>query len=60
LLLPLERISKFFFLNYIPNTPVGCTNVNSFELIKLKGNLVFPENQVILGGYYGGHFPLEK
>jgi hypothetical protein len=41
-LLPLERISKLCFVIYIPNTPVGCTDVNSFELIKLKGNLDFP------------------
>jgi hypothetical protein len=30
------------FCNYIPNTPVGCTNENSFEIIKSKGNLAFP------------------
>jgi hypothetical protein len=33
------------FVIYIPNTPVGCTNVNS------------PENQVPLGGYCRGHPP---
>jgi hypothetical protein len=41
-LLPLERISKFLFVIYIPNTPVGCTNVNSTELIKSKGDSAFP------------------
>jgi hypothetical protein len=44
----------------MPNTPVGSLNVNINKSIKLKGNLAFPENQVTLGGYYGGHPPLEK
>jgi hypothetical protein len=30
------------FVIYIPNTPVGCTNVNSIELIKSKGDSAFP------------------
>jgi hypothetical protein len=60
LLLPLERISKFFFVNYIPNTPVGCTNVNSFELIKLKGNLVFPRKPSHPRGLLRGAFPPRK
>jgi hypothetical protein len=41
-LLSLARISKFFVVNYAPNTPVGSTNVNNSKLIKLKGNLAFP------------------
>jgi hypothetical protein len=41
-LLPLERISKSLFVIYIPNTLVGCTNVNSIELIKSKGDSAFP------------------
>jgi hypothetical protein len=41
-LLPLERISKFPFVTYIPNTPVSCMNVNSIELIKSKGDSAFP------------------
>jgi hypothetical protein len=41
-LLPLVRISKFFVVNYMPNTPVGSLNVNISKLIKLKGNLAFP------------------
>jgi hypothetical protein len=41
-LLPLERISKSFFVIYIPNTPVGYTNVNPVELIKSKGDSAFP------------------
>jgi hypothetical protein len=40
-LLPLARISKFFVVNYIPNTLVGSINVNNSKLIKLKGNLAF-------------------
>jgi hypothetical protein len=38
----LRKDFQVLFANYIPNTPVGCTNVNSLELIKLKGNLAFP------------------
>jgi hypothetical protein len=41
----------------MPNTPVGSINVNSSKSIKSKGNLAFLENQVTLGGYYGGHPP---
>jgi hypothetical protein len=41
-LLPLERFSKFLFVIYMPNTPVSCTNVNSVELIKSKGDSSFP------------------
>jgi hypothetical protein len=59
-LLPLARISKLFVVNYMPNTLVGSLDVNISKLIKLKGNLAFPENQVTLGGYYGGHPPPEK
>jgi hypothetical protein len=59
-LLPLARISKFFVVNYTPNTPVGSIKVNSSKSIKSKGNLVFPENQVTLGGYYRGHPPPPK
>jgi hypothetical protein len=35
-LLPLGRISKPFFVAYIPNTPVGCTIVKSYREIKVK------------------------
>jgi hypothetical protein len=44
----------------MPNTLVGSLDVNISKLIKLKGNLAFPENQVTLGGYYGGHPPPRK
>jgi hypothetical protein len=50
----------FFVVNYTPNTPVGGLDVNISKLIKLKGNLAFPENQVTLGGYHGGHPPPRK
>jgi hypothetical protein len=40
--------------------PVGSLDVNISKLIKLKGNLAFPRNQVTLGGYYGGHPPLPE
>jgi hypothetical protein len=59
-LLPLARISKLFVVNYMPNTLVGSLDVNISKLIKLKGNLALPENQVTLRGYYGGHPPPEK
>jgi hypothetical protein len=42
-LLPLARISKLFVVNYIPNTPVGSTNVNVSKSIKVKGQLGFPQ-----------------
>jgi hypothetical protein len=44
----------------MPNTPVGNENVNSNKSIKSKGNSAFPETQVTLGGYYGGHPPPPK
>jgi hypothetical protein len=59
-LLPLARISKFFVVNYTPNTPVGSLNVNISKLIKLRATWLSPENQVTLGGYYGGHPPPKK
>jgi hypothetical protein len=52
----LARISMFFVVNYTPNTPVGGLDVNISKLIKLKGNLAFPENQVT----HGGHPPPPK
>jgi hypothetical protein len=41
-LLPLARISKFFVVNYMPNTPVGSLDVKTNKSIKLKGNSAFP------------------
>jgi hypothetical protein len=46
----LRKDFQVLFVNYVPNTLVGCTYVNPVELIKLKGNLASPENQVTLGG----------
>jgi hypothetical protein len=34
----LRKDFQVLFVIYIPSTPVGYTNVNSFELIKSKGN----------------------
>jgi hypothetical protein len=41
-LLPLARISKFFVVNYMPNTPVGSLDVQINKSIKQKGNSAFP------------------
>jgi hypothetical protein len=55
-LLPLARTSKSFVVNYLPNTPVGSDHVNNSNSIK-RATRLSPENQVTLGGYYGGHPP---
>jgi hypothetical protein len=39
----LRKDFQVIFVIYIPNIPVGCTNVNFFELTKPKGNLAFPK-----------------
>jgi flagellar biosynthesis protein FliP len=38
----LRKDFQVSFVIYIPNTLVGCTNVNSIELIKSKGDSAFP------------------
>jgi hypothetical protein len=38
----LRKDFQVSFVTYIPNTPVGCTNVYSIELIKSKGDSAFP------------------
>jgi hypothetical protein len=53
----LKKDFQVIFVNYIPNTPVGCTDVNSFELTKLKGNLAFPRKTSHPRGYCGGASP---
>jgi hypothetical protein len=58
-LLPLARISKPFVVTYLPNTPVGSSRVNNSNSIK-RATRLSPENQVTLGGYYGGHPPPQK
>jgi hypothetical protein len=55
-LLSLDRISKPFVINHVPNTPVGDDHVNITSLIK-RATRLSPETQVTLGGYYGGHPP---
>jgi hypothetical protein len=59
-LLPLARISKFFAVNYMPNTRVGSTNVNNNKLIKLKGNLAFPRKPSHPRVLLRGHPPPKK
>jgi hypothetical protein len=59
-LLSLARISKFFVVNYIPNTPIGSTNVNNNKLIKLKGNLAFPKKPSHPRGLLRGAPPPQK
>jgi hypothetical protein len=59
-LLSLARISKFFVVNYKPNTPVGSTNVNNSKLIKLKGNLAFPRKPSHPRGLLRGASPPPK
>jgi hypothetical protein len=59
-LLPLERISKLFVVNYIPNTPVGSIDVNISKLIKLKGNLALPRKLSYPRGLLRGASPLGK
>jgi hypothetical protein len=56
-LLPLARISKFFVVNYMPNTPIGSLDVNISKLIKLKGNLAFPRKPSHPRGLLRGAFP---
>jgi hypothetical protein len=51
----LRKDFQVLFVNCVPNTPVGCTNVNLIELIKLKGNLAFPKKpKSPLGATMGG------
>jgi transposase InsO family protein len=46
------------FIIYTPNTPVGCTNVNSIEINKYKGKLGFPlKPKSPSGATIGGHPP---
>jgi hypothetical protein len=43
-----------------PNTPVGCTDVNFFELIKSKGDLAFPRKPSHPRGLLRGASPPPK
>jgi hypothetical protein len=51
----IQQLRRFY--RYIPDTPVGCTNVNPFELIKLKVNLAFPRKPSHPRGLLRGAFP---
>jgi hypothetical protein len=59
-LLPLARISKFFVINYMPNTPVGSLDVNINKSIKLKGNLAFLRKPSHPRGLLRGASPPKK
>jgi hypothetical protein len=59
-LLPLARISKFFVVNYMPNTPVGSLNVKTNKSIKLKGNSAFPRKPTCPRGLLRGVSPPQK
>jgi hypothetical protein len=59
-LLPLARISKFFVVNYMPNTLVGSLDVNISKFIKLKGNLAFPRKPRHPRGLLRGASPPKK
>jgi hypothetical protein len=56
-LLPLARISKFFVVNYIPNTPVGNLNVKNQQVNKDKGQLGFPQKTKSPSGATAGGTP---
>jgi hypothetical protein len=52
-----STLRKVFQVFRISDALVACTNVK-FSFNKVKGRLGFlPENQVPLGGYYGGYSP---
>jgi hypothetical protein len=59
-LLPLARISKFFVVNYIPNTPVGNLNVKNQQVNKDKGQLGFPQKTKSPSGATAGGTPPQK
>jgi hypothetical protein len=59
-LLPLARISKFFVVNYIPNTPVGNLNVKNQQVNKDKGQLGFPQKTKSPSGATAGGTPPPK
>jgi hypothetical protein len=56
-LLPLERISKLFVVNYMPNTPVGSLDVKTNKSIKVKGHLGFPQKTKSPSGATTGGIP---
>jgi hypothetical protein len=56
----LRQNFQVLFVIYIPNTPVSCTNVNSFELIKSKGQLGFPKKPSHPRGLLQGASPPQK
>jgi hypothetical protein len=59
-LLPLARISKFFVVNYMPNTPVGSLYVKTNKSIKVEGQLGFPQKTKSPSGATAGGHPPQK
>jgi hypothetical protein len=53
----LKKYFQVLFVNYVPNTPVGCTDINLSELIKLKGNLAFLKKPKSPSGATTGGIP---
>jgi hypothetical protein len=56
----LRKDFQVSFVTYIPNTPVGCTNVYSIELIKSKGDSTFPLKTKSPSGATTGGIPPKK
>jgi hypothetical protein len=48
---------QVLFVIYTPNTPVGCTNVNSIKINKYKGQLGFPLKTKSPSGATAGGIP---
>jgi hypothetical protein len=56
----LRKDFQVLFLIYAPNTPVGCTNVNSIEINKCKGQLEFSLKTKSPSGASTGASPPKK
>jgi hypothetical protein len=56
----LRKDVQVLFIIYTPNTPIGCTNVNSIEINKCKGQLGFPLKTKSPSGATTGGIPPQK
>jgi hypothetical protein len=56
----LRKDFQVSFVIYIPNTPVGCTNVNFHRINKAKGRLGFPLKSKSPSGATAGASPPPK
>jgi hypothetical protein len=56
----LRKDFQVLFVNYVPNTLVGCTDVNLSESIKLKGNSAFLKKPKSPSGATTGGMPPPK